>query len=102
MATSSPTIHAEAVAHNVSLWRIHNPASSPTVSVYTTLPSAPNANIGFAPNGTMYVWSNSQAVQVSGTNGPNPPTVTTLPSLSLYYLGLLAYGTQTNGDAHNT
>ncbi len=84
---------------NTSLWRIHSPASSPTVSVYTTLPSAPNANIGFAPNGTMYVWSNSQAVQVSGTNGPTPPTVTTLPSLSLYYLGLLAYGSQTNGDA---
>ena len=84
---------------NTSLWRIHSPASSPTVSVYATLPSAPNANIGFAPNGTMYVWSNSQAVQVSGTNGPTPPTVTTLPSLSLYYLGLLAYGSQTNGDA---
>jgi Pro-kumamolisin, activation domain/Bacterial Ig-like domain (group 1)/Bacterial Ig-like domain (group 3) len=84
---------------NTSLWRIHNPASSPMLSVYTTLPGAPNANIGFAPNGTMYVFSDSQAVQVTGTNGPTPPVVTTLPSISLYYLGLLAYGTQGNGDA---
>ena len=58
---------------NTSLWRIHSPASSPTVSVYATLPSAPNANIGFAPNGTMYVWSNSQAVQVSGYQRPDSP-----------------------------
>jgi hypothetical protein len=84
---------------NTSLWRIASPAASPTLSVYTTLPSAPNGNIGFAPNGTMYVWDNSQAVQVTGTNGPNPPVVTTIPSLSLYYLGLLAYGSQSNGDA---
>jgi hypothetical protein len=84
---------------NASLWRIASPATSPTLSVYTTLPSAPNANIGFAPNGTMYVWDNSQAVQVTGTNGPNPPVVTSIPSLNLYYLGLLAYGSQTNGDA---
>jgi hypothetical protein len=85
---------------NTSLWRIANPASTdPAVSVYTTLPSTPNANIGFAPSGTMYVWSDSHVVQVTGTNGPSTPVVTTLPSLSLYYLGLLAYGSQTNGDA---
>ena len=84
---------------STSLWRIHSPASSPTVSVYATLPNTPNGNIAFAPNGTIYVWSGSEAVQVTGTNGANPPTVTTLPSLSLYYFGLLAYGSQTNGDA---
>ena len=84
---------------NTSLWRIASPATSPTLSVYATLPSAPNANIGFAPNGTMYVFVNSQIVQVTGTNGPNPPVVTTIPSIALYYLGLLAYGSQTNGDA---
>jgi hypothetical protein len=84
---------------NASLWRIASPATSPTLSVYATLPTAPNANIGFAPNGTMYVWGDSQAVQVTGTNGPNPPVVTTIPSLGLYYLGLLAYGSQVNGDA---
>ncbi len=37
---------------------------------------------------------------MTGTNGPDPPAVTILPnSHSLYYLGLLAYGTQSNGDA---
>ena len=30
-------------------WRISSPATSPTLSVYATLPSAPNANIAFAP-----------------------------------------------------
>ena len=92
-------MHAEAEELNTSLWRISSPATSPTLSVYATLPSAPNANIAFAPNGTIYVWDNSQAVQVTGTSGPNPPVVTSIPSLSLYYLGLLAYGSQTNGDA---
>jgi Bacterial Ig-like domain (group 1)/Thrombospondin type 3 repeat len=89
---------------NPSIFRISNPAgSSPTTSVYTTLPGTPNATLAFAPSGTMYVWavtaSGAQIAKVSGTNGPSTPTVSILPGLSVGFLGLLAEGMQSNGDA---
>ena len=91
---------------NPSIWRISNPASgSPTTSVYATMPGTPSASIAFAPSGTMYVWDNTstgiQIEQVSGTNGPATPTVTPVASLpeSPTFIGLLAGGTQPNGDA---
>jgi kumamolisin len=92
-------------SNNPSLWRISNPAgASPTTSVYATMPGSTNTSIAFAPSGTFYVWdylNGAQIVQVSGTNGPTPPTITPVSGLSpsVYYIGLLAGGTQSNGDA---
>ncbi|MHB8384114.1 MAG: protease pro-enzyme activation domain-containing protein [Candidatus Binataceae bacterium] len=85
---------------NAALWRISNPDSgTPVVSIYATLPSTPNDNIAFTPNGTMYVWGPGTVAQVSATNGPSTPTVATVPGVAVSNLGLLALGTQTNGDA---
>jgi kumamolisin len=87
-------------ANDSALWRISNPASdSAVVSVYASLPSSPNANIAFAPSGTIYVWGPGTVAQVSGTNGPTPPTVANVPNVAVSQLGLLALGTQNNGDA---
>jgi hypothetical protein len=86
-----------------SLWRISNPSGSPSESLYATMPGGTNASIAFAPSGTFYVWdylNSVQIVKVSGTNGPTPPTLTTVPGLVPGYLGLLAGGTQANGDAN--
>jgi len=44
---------------------------------------------GFAP--TLFM--------VTGTNGPTPPVVTIMPGLGQSYLGIQAYGTQSNGAA---
>ena len=90
---------------NQSLWRISNPSTSPTESLYATMPGSTNASIAFAPSGTFYVWDYTtgvQIVQVSGTNGPTPPTITPVTGLAVSpgFLGLLAGGTQTNGDAN--
>ncbi len=90
---------------NPSLWRISDPSGpTPTVSVYATLPNTPNANIGFAPDGTMYIWDSGQDVIVTGTNGPNPPVVTIAPNptnapLGSSFIGLLAFGTASTGGA---
>ena len=91
---------------NPSIWRVSNPSSgSPTTSVYATLPGTPSGSIAFAPSGTMYVWDNTstgtQIIKVSGTNGPATPTVTPVTGLPVNpsYIGILAGGTQTNGDA---
>jgi hypothetical protein len=85
---------------NPSLWRISNPASAnPTTTVYATLPHTPNANIGFAPDGTMYIWDSGQGVKVTGTNGPNPPVQTVIPPLGSDFIGTLAFGTQPGGGA---
>jgi hypothetical protein len=76
-----------------ALTRIMNPAgASPTASLYATLPNNPDGSISFAPNGTIYVDSANQVAEVSGTNGPATPTVTTLPNQPWYGLGLLAQG----------
>ncbi|MGC1678689.1 MAG: protease pro-enzyme activation domain-containing protein [Candidatus Binataceae bacterium] len=84
---------------NPALWRISNPDSdTPVVSVYATLPTTPNDNIAFTPSGMMYVWGPGTVAQVSGTNGPPTPTVSTLPGVTVSNLGILALGTQGNGD----
>jgi hypothetical protein len=77
-------------ADNPALFRISNPGSaSPTVSVYATLPYTPNGAVAFAPNGTIYVESGytgkQSVVQVSGTNQPSPPVVTTLSGINSTY-----------------
>ena len=90
---------------NQSLWRVSNPSTSPTESLYATMPGTPIATIAFAPSGTFYVWdvvgSAVQIEKVSGTNGPGTPTVTQVAGLPVNpgFLGLLAGGTQPNGDA---
>ncbi len=90
---------------NPSIWRVSNPSGgSPTTSVYATLPGTPAGAIAFAPNGTMYVWdvtpTGNQIVKVSGTNGPATPTVIPLGLPGTPdYIGILAGGTQPNGDA---
>ncbi len=85
---------------NTALWRISGPASgSPTTTVYATLPNSGNATIAFAPSGDMYIYDSDQVVMVTGTSGPSTPVVTVLPNLPQFYQGLLAYGTQSNGDA---
>jgi hypothetical protein len=87
-------------ADNSALWRISNPSGvSPTVSVYANLPATPNATISFTPNGTIYVWSDGNVSQVTGTNGPVPPVVTTVSGVTMENLGLFAQGDQANGDA---
>lgn len=85
---------------NNTLWRISNPSSmSPTVSAYAQLPNTPNASISFAPNGTIYVWTDGDVAQVTGTNGPATPVVTLLSGVTMNNLGLFAQGVQGNGDA---
>ncbi|MGA6974416.1 MAG: Ig-like domain-containing protein, partial [Candidatus Binatus sp.] len=83
---------------NDSVWRVSDPGgASPSTSVYTTLSPGPNATLAFAPGGTIYAWtytgSEVNVAEISGTNGPTTPTVTTLPGLQLANLGLLAGGT---------
>ena len=61
-----------------------------TVEVYATLPTTPNGNLVFAPNGSLYVatgytGSTPPVVRVSGTNGPTPPTVTPLTGVVSNY-----------------
>ncbi|HUO03936.1 MAG TPA: protease pro-enzyme activation domain-containing protein [Candidatus Binataceae bacterium] len=87
-------------ANNSALWRISGLSGvSPTTSVYTNLPNTPNANIAFSSSGNMYIWDSGQGAMVTATDGPNPPVVTTIPKLGSSYLGMLAYGQQSNGDA---
>ena len=83
---------------NSSVWRVSDPSgASPSTSVYTTLSPGPNATLAFAPGGTIYAWTYTgsavNVAEISGTNGPTTPTVTTLPGLQLSNLGLLAGGT---------
>jgi hypothetical protein len=84
---------------NPSLFRVRNPGSaSPTLTVYATLPSTPNGQIVFSPKGSIYAVSNyllqnPTVVRVSGTDGPNPPTVTPLSGVfSNYWLNIGGVG----------
>lgn len=76
---------------NPSLFRVKNPSSAnPTTVIYATLPFTPNGQIVFSPKGTMYAVSgytqqNPPVIRVTGTNGPNPPTVTQLPGVTSNY-----------------
>lgn len=81
---------------NPSLYRLTDPGDTdparPTaVTVYATLPGTPNGLIAIAPNGTLYVataytsFPHSPLVEVSGTDRPQPATVTTVPGFDSYY-----------------
>jgi len=82
-------------SENPSLFRITDPGDTdpnrPTeVTVYATLPAAPNGLIAFAPDGTIYVetgYLNPQPaiVSVTGTDQPLPPIVTTVPDIWSFY-----------------
>jgi kumamolisin len=71
-----------------NIYRIHDPGgAAPTIETYATLPSTPNGDLAFAPNGSLYVVSgytnpNAPVVRVSGTNGPATPTVTPLSGVT--------------------
>ena len=84
---------------NPSLFRLRNPGSaSPTLAVYATLPFTPNGTLAFSPKGTIYVVSgylqqNPPVIRVSGTDGPNPPTVTPMSGVgSNYWINIGAVG----------
>jgi hypothetical protein len=74
-----------------NIYRIRNPSgASPTTEVYATLPSTPNGDLAFAPNGSLYVvtgYTNTSApvIRVSGTNGPTPASVTPLAGVVSNY-----------------
>jgi kumamolisin len=71
---------------NPSLWRIHDPAGAATLSVYAALPTTPNGQIAFSPDGTLYVvvgYNNvKEVVKVGGTNTASPPSMTVVPGIS--------------------
>jgi len=84
---------------NPSLFRVKNPGTTnPTLAVYATLPFTPNGTLAFSPKGTIYVVSgylqqNPPVIRVSGTDGPNPPTVTALPGVgSVYWVNIGGVG----------
>jgi len=87
---------------NGAIWRISNLGTTPTVSIYATLPVTENGQISFASDGTMYVLGGFNGTPtlftVSGTNGPTPPTVTTL-SGPISPDSVVAQGTGTSGGA---
>ncbi|MFO1313349.1 MAG: protease pro-enzyme activation domain-containing protein [Burkholderiales bacterium] len=77
---------------NPAIWRISNPASAtPTLSVYTNLPSTPTGWLAMAPDGTMFVTQNTTnpqgapVLRISGTDIPGPPTQTPIPNLTALY-----------------
>ncbi len=89
--------------------RIRNPAGlTPTVEDYVTLStpsSSANGSMAFAPNGSLYVVADyfnatPPVVRISGTDGPTPPTMTTLPGLASYFWLNIAE-TQTDGEARS-
>ena len=78
---------------NPTLWRLRNPGSAtPTLETYATLPATPNGWISFSPDGTMYVVSGytnpaATVLKVSGTNKPQPATITPLTGVtSLFWV----------------
>lgn len=98
-------------ADNGAIWRISNPGgTTPTVSVYATLPNTGNAQLSFGPDGTLYVVTGARYTisgatvgsptisVVSGTNGPTPPTVTTLSGTTSPQ-SVIALGTGASGGA---
>jgi kumamolisin len=86
---------------NGSIWRINNPGSAtPTTTVYATTPGV-NGGVTFSTGGTLYVLSYTQngVARVSGTNQPQPATLSVLPGLQNVALNVVAIGAQPNGDA---
>ncbi len=88
---------------NASIWRVADPgASSPTTSIYATSHASPNGSIGFAQDGTMYVVYAYNSVvanidEISGTNQPQPATVTSLGIFSSF--AVTAIGNAADGGA---
>ena len=62
-------------------------------------PRPPTRRLAFGPGGTIYVWNDAQIAKVSGTNVGGTPAISILSGFQLNNLGLLAGGTQSNGDA---
>ncbi len=91
---------------DATIHRIRDPDSAtPTLEVYATLPATPNGKMSFAPDGTLYVvtgyFSATPTISVvSGTDGPIPPTVTTLPGVNSFFWVNVA-GSDANGAARS-
>lgn len=74
------------------VFRVSDPAGTPSVSPYATMPSSPTGVLVFAPDGTLYVQSNyldatPKVQRVTGTDKPQPATVTEVPGLnSIFWL----------------
>ncbi len=73
------------------------------MSVYTTLPTTPNGQLAFAPDGTLYAVTGyngvQQVVQIGGTNTPSPPSMTTLVGHIRSFFCLTMGEAQSNGAA---
>lgn len=77
------------------IWRIENPASSPSTVVYATTPNTSgNTEIDFAPDGTMYVDAQGKVLSITGTNTTNPGTVSTIPNAVAFDSGMAVGGMQ--------
>ncbi len=76
-------------ADNPSLWRIHDPAGTATLSVYATLPATPNGQLAFAPDGTLFAVTGyntvRQIMQIGGTNTSSPASMTPLAGISSFF-----------------
>jgi hypothetical protein len=74
---------------NPSIWRIHDPAGTATLSVYATLPATPNGQLAFSPDGTLYAVTGyngvQQVIRIGGTNTVSPPSMTTLSGISSFF-----------------
>ena len=94
-------------SENGSVWRISNPSGpSPTLSVYASTPGV-NGGLSFAPGGTLYILSyrdNGGAggvAKIAGTDSASPGQVTVVPGITAPALGVVATGTEANGDAES-
>ena len=86
---------------NGSIWRINNPGSAtPTTTVYATTPGV-NGGVTFSTGGTLYVldYLANGVAKITGTNKPQPATLSVLPGLQNVALNVVAMGAQPNGDA---
>lgn len=74
------------------VFRVSDPAGTPSLSTYATLPGSPTGVMVFAPDGTLYAQSNyldasPKVERISGTDKPQPATVTEVSGLtSVFWL----------------
>ncbi|GIK86053.1 MAG: hypothetical protein BroJett026_15340 [Betaproteobacteria bacterium] len=86
------------------LYRLQNTASAtPAIVTYATLPGTPNGAVTFAPDGTMfvatqYLSASPPVLRVSGTNQPQPPSITPIAGLASIFWVTVAE-TLANGAA---
>jgi len=86
---------------NGSIWRIANPGSAtPTTTVYAATPGV-NGGLAFSPGGTLYAidYLDNAIAAIGGTASASPGTITLLQGITGSALGIVAEGTQPNGDA---